>query len=97
MYEYQAHMVRNIRRGYDGTDEDPNLIRWTIPAALMYCITIYTTIGINHFVKTMTILHPETMSRYIPTACRKFCPELTASFVVKKRKESVYNYQNTAH
>lgn len=46
VYEYQAHMVRHIRRGYDGTDEDPNLIRWTIPAALMYCITIYTTIGV---------------------------------------------------
>lgn len=38
-------MVRHIRRGYDGTDENPLLMRWTIPAALMYCITIYTTIG----------------------------------------------------
>lgn len=45
VFEYQLHMVRNIRRGYDGTDENPNLNRWTIPAALMYCITIYTTIG----------------------------------------------------
>jgi hypothetical protein len=40
-------MVRHIRRGYDGTDENPLLMRWTIPAALMYCITIYTTIGNN--------------------------------------------------
>ena len=38
-------MVRQIRRGYDGIDEDPNRVRWTIPSALMYCITIYTTIG----------------------------------------------------
>lgn len=38
-------MVRHIRRGYDGSDENPVLMRWTIPAALMYCITIYTTIG----------------------------------------------------
>lgn len=42
---YQMHMVRHIRRGYDGLDEDPDVVRWTIPAALMYCITIYTTIG----------------------------------------------------
>ena len=41
-------MVRHIRRGYDGTDENPLLMRWTIPAALMYCITIYTTIGNNN-------------------------------------------------
>jgi hypothetical protein len=41
-------MVRHIRRGYDGTDENPLLMRWTIPAALMYCITIYTTIGNRH-------------------------------------------------
>ena len=39
------HMVRHIRRGYDGLDEEPNVVRWSIPAALMYCITIYTTIG----------------------------------------------------
>lgn len=45
---YQAQMVRHIRRGYDGTDENPLLMRWTIPAALMYCITIYTTIGNNN-------------------------------------------------
>ncbi|KAK4025397.1 hypothetical protein OUZ56_014470 [Daphnia magna] len=45
VFEYQTHMVRHIRRGYDGTDENPLLMRWTIPAALMYCITIYTTIG----------------------------------------------------
>ncbi|XP_046636979.1 potassium channel subfamily K member 15-like isoform X2 [Daphnia pulicaria] len=45
VFEYQAQMVRHIRRGYDGTDENPLLMRWTIPAALMYCITIYTTIG----------------------------------------------------
>jgi hypothetical protein len=38
-------LVRQIRRGYDGIDENPNLVRWTIPSALMYCITIYTTIG----------------------------------------------------
>lgn len=38
-------MVRHIRRGYDGSDENPLVMRWTIPAALMYCITIYTTIG----------------------------------------------------
>jgi hypothetical protein len=50
-------MVRHIRRGYDGTDENPLLMRWTIPAALMYCITIYTTIGnknpvnIRHFLQ----------------------------------------------
>lgn len=43
-------MVRHIRRGYDGLDENPNVVRWSIPAALMYCITIYTTIGnASHF------------------------------------------------
>ena len=44
-FRYQNQMVRQIRRGYDGIDEDPNRVRWTIPSALMYCITIYTTIG----------------------------------------------------
>ena len=42
---YQSQLVRQIRRGYDGSGEDGAKLRWTIPAALMYCITIYTTIG----------------------------------------------------
>lgn len=46
---YQHQLVRQIRRGYDGSGEDGAKFRWTIPAALMYCITIYTTIGTSYY------------------------------------------------
>lgn len=46
---YQIQLVKHIRRGYNGLDDEVygQKLRWTIPAALMYCITIYTTIGME--------------------------------------------------
>ena len=41
--DYQQSVVRNIRRGYDGSSA--GYLGWTVPSALMYCITVYTTIG----------------------------------------------------
>jgi len=41
--DYQESVVRSIRRGYDGSEV--GYLGWTIPSALMYCITVYTTIG----------------------------------------------------
>ena len=43
IFDYQESVVRSIRRGYDGSDV--GYLGWTIPSALMYCITVYTTIG----------------------------------------------------
>ncbi len=38
-------MVKNIRRGYTGSD--PGVRVWTFSSSLMYAITIFTTIGRN--------------------------------------------------
>ena len=43
IFDYQESVVRSIRRGYDGSDV--GYLGWTLPSALMYCITVYTTIG----------------------------------------------------
>ena len=44
LQQYQGLVVASIRRGYDASEPDDNY-GWTFAAALMYCITIYTTIG----------------------------------------------------
>ena len=43
LYKFQNDTVENIMRGYTGTDVDVKV--WTFSSALMYCLTVFTTIG----------------------------------------------------
>ena len=40
---FQKDIVANIKDGYTGTD--PGVRVWTFPSALMYSLTVFTTIG----------------------------------------------------
>jgi len=39
--DFQNNFVKKIRLGYNGEDDDA----WTFPKALMYSLSVYTTIG----------------------------------------------------
>ena len=43
LYKFQNDTVENIMRGYTGTDVGVKV--WTFSSALMYCLTVFTTIG----------------------------------------------------
>lgn len=43
LLNYQKEVVLHVKRGYDATDRADS--GWSFPAAIMYCITVYTTIG----------------------------------------------------
>ena len=44
LYKFQNDTVENIMRGYTGTDVGVRV--WTFSSALMYSLTVFTTIGI---------------------------------------------------
>jgi hypothetical protein len=41
--EFQAHIIGQVGDGYGGSDNPE--IKWNFPGALLYCITVITTIG----------------------------------------------------
>jgi hypothetical protein len=43
LFCFQSEVVLNVRRGYTGTD--PGVPVWTFSSALMYSLTVFTTIG----------------------------------------------------
>ena len=43
LYKFQNDTVENIMRGYTGTDVGVKV--WTFSSALMYSLTVFTTIG----------------------------------------------------
>lgn len=40
---YQLNVTRQVRRGYIGASTEDSI--WTVPASIIYCISIYSTIG----------------------------------------------------
>ena len=43
LYEFQNATVENVRKGYTGNDVGVKI--WTFSAALMFSLTVFTTIG----------------------------------------------------
>lgn len=43
--EYQTNIIRAVRNGYDGIDDDEESMKWRFPGAFLYSLTVITTIG----------------------------------------------------
>ncbi|CAF2855159.1 unnamed protein product [Rotaria sp. Silwood2] len=46
--EYQLELVRQTKRGYQGERLDDDNKQWNFPGAILYAITVITTIGYGH-------------------------------------------------
>ncbi|XP_043189472.1 potassium channel subfamily K member 18-like [Amphibalanus amphitrite] len=44
--EYQQDVIEFVRRGYLGGSSDQSI--WTVPSSIIYCISIYSTIGYGY-------------------------------------------------
>lgn len=53
MADYQEEVILAVERGFDGTDNPSTL--WTFSGALLYSITVITTIGYGHMVPVTPI------------------------------------------
>lgn len=47
LLEYQVNITQQIREGYNGKSEEPV---WEFPAALMFCLSVFTMIGYGNMV-----------------------------------------------
>ena len=50
LYKFQNDTVENIMKGYTGTDVGVKV--WTFSSALMYSLTVFTTIGKSNNIYT---------------------------------------------
>ncbi|CAF1267011.1 unnamed protein product [Adineta steineri] len=61
--EYQQELVRQTKRGYQGERNEDDIKQWNFPGAILYAITVITTIGYGHITcktnygKIMTMIY----------------------------------------
>ena len=48
--EYQKNIVRQSKRGYQGERLSDDTKQWNFPGAILYAITVITTIGKTYFI-----------------------------------------------
>ncbi|CAB3365998.1 TWiK family of potassium channels protein 18-like isoform X3 [Cloeon dipterum] len=51
LHEFQEGIVDSVKKGYDGREPED---AWTLPAALMFCLSIFTMIGYGNMVPKTT-------------------------------------------